>query len=129
MGNQIYILNGGNFSTLEAFADEFTRALNLEIKWNGNLDAFHDILRGGFGTPADGFVLVWKHSQLSRKALGYAETVRWLEERVQHCHPANVEDFKKRLDAARHYQGSTLFDWIIDIIQDEEHRDIELRLE
>jgi hypothetical protein len=38
--------------------------------WRGNLDAFNDILRGGFGTPEDGFVFRWLDAQRSRQALG-----------------------------------------------------------
>lgn len=39
------------------------------------LDAFNDILRGGFGTPEGGFVLRWARSEISRKNLSYPETV------------------------------------------------------
>src|SRR5262245_39633780 len=46
--------------------------------WGRNLDAFNDILRGGFGTPEGGFVLQWINSALSRERLGYPETVRRL---------------------------------------------------
>jgi hypothetical protein len=35
----------------------------------------NDILRGGFGTPDDGFTLRWKNHDISRQRLGYRETV------------------------------------------------------
>jgi Barstar (barnase inhibitor) len=50
-------------------------------KWGHNLDAFNDILRGGFGTLEGGFILRWKNSTVSRERLGYPETVRQLDRR------------------------------------------------
>ena len=35
-------------------------------EFNANLDAFNDMLRGGFGTPPGGFVLRWVNSARSR---------------------------------------------------------------
>ncbi len=122
-----YVVDGSRFSTLAETAVEFTRVLGLVMPWNGNLDAFNDFLRGGFGTPNGGFVLTWRHSDLSRQRLGYCETLRWLEERVQHCHASNVARFQERIVAARRQEGETLFDTLVSIILD--HADIELRLE
>jgi hypothetical protein len=97
------------------------------MPWQGNLDGFNDFLRGGFGTPDTGFVLIWRGSAVSRERLGYGETIKWLEERVQNCHPPNVPVMQQRLAAARRGEGQTLFDMLLEIIQD--HDDIELRLE
>ena len=85
---KVYTVDGSRFSTLAECAAEFTRVLGLTMPWNGNLDAFNDFLRGGFGTPDDGFILTWRHSEISRERLGYGETLLWLEERVHHCHPS-----------------------------------------
>lgn len=129
MTKQVYEIDGGSSSTLEEFAADFTDQLRLETDWRGNLDAFNDILHGGFGTPDEGFILIWRNSELSRERLGYPETIKWLEERVRKCHPSNVEVMKKRLELARHNRGETLFDMLVEIITDEDHEDIELRLE
>lgn len=122
-----YRIDGRRFSTLAEGAAEFTRVFELTMPWNGNLDAFNDILRGGFGTPEAGFILVWQNSKISRECLGYGETLRWLESRVHDCHPSNIASIQNRITAARQRQGKTLFDTLIDIIR--EHDDIELRLE
>ena len=76
------------------------------------------MLRGGFGTPEEEFVLRWVNSERSREALGYKETVRWLERKVEHCHPDNVLRVRDELAAARKGQGPTLFDIIVEIIMD-----------
>ena len=129
MNKKIYEIDGDNFSTLEEFCDEFNRKMNLEISWNGNLDALNDILNGGFGTPDDGFVLAWKNSARSRERLGYGETIRQIEKRLQSCHPSNAPYFEKELDNAKRNEGPTVFDWLVEIICGEGHEGIELRLE
>jgi len=129
MTKRTYEIDGNKSSTLEEFADHVTARLELQTSWRGNLDAFNDILFGGFGTPDDGFMLVWKNSELSRNRLGYPETIRWLEDRVRKCHPSNVENFKQRIVVAKEHRGPTLFDMLVEIITAPEHTDIELRLE
>ena len=129
MAKRVYEIDGSESSTLAEFANHFTRQLTLETDWRGNLDAFNDILHGGFGTPHDGFVLVWKNSLASKRALGYQETIKWLDDRAGNCHPSNVEHFQQRLTLAKRNQGETLFDMLIDIITAADHADIELRLE
>jgi RNAse (barnase) inhibitor barstar len=70
-----FVIDGSRFSTLAEASVEFTRALGFSMPWNGNLDAFNDFLNGGFGTPDDGFILIWRHAELSRQRLGYGETL------------------------------------------------------
>ena len=54
----VLIIDGACFSDFDGFAREFSRLLR-DYTWQGNLDAFNDILGGGFGTPEDGWVLRW----------------------------------------------------------------------
>jgi hypothetical protein len=124
---RVYVVDGSRFATLAEAAAEFTRVLGLTMPWSGNLDAFNDFLRGGFGTPDDGFTLIWQHSGISRERLGYNETLRWLQERVHSCHSSNVDHFQEHIAAARRREGKTLFDTLVEIIRD--HNDIDLRLE
>jgi RNAse (barnase) inhibitor barstar len=78
-------LDGFRMTTLEQFYDEVSRALTPRVFWGRNLDAFNDILRGGFGTPDHGFDLVWQHHAAAREHLGHRETVRQLELRLRRC--------------------------------------------
>src|SRR5690242_14123752 len=107
---KVYEIDGVRFSTLEEFYDEVSRVLIPGASWGHNLDAFNDILRGGFGTPDEGFVLVWKNSDTSRQRLGYPETVRQLTLRLKRCHPSNRESVAQELEAAKREEGSTVFD-------------------
>ena len=115
---QSYMVDGNEFSTLEEFSEHFSqRVLDGSYRWRGSLDAFNDILRGGFGTPEEGFRLVWEHSELSRNRLGYAETSRQLELRLRNCHPTNRSAVGAELEDAEDGKGPTVFDWLVEIIQ------------
>ncbi|MEV6852159.1 barstar family protein, partial [Actinoplanes sp. NPDC051411] len=75
----VLLIDGANFSDFDGFAREFSKLLH-HYTWRGNLDAFNDILRGGFGTPENGWILRWQNSALFRAALGYEATTRPLEQ-------------------------------------------------
>jgi RNAse (barnase) inhibitor barstar len=108
MGKAVYEIDGVDFSTLEEFYDAISRTLIVPSNyyWGRNLNAFNDILRGGFGTPEGGFVLRWKNSSLSQSRLGYPETLRQLRHRATDSELA---------DAAAG-RGPTVFDWLVEII-------------
>src|ERR1700691_5702395 len=117
LGPMRYQIDGTRFSTLEEFFDEVSRVLVQGRQWGHNLDAFNDILRGGFGTPTGGFTIYWKDHLLSRERLGYGETIRQLEMRAESCHPLSRDKILTELVAARAHQGPTVFDWLTGIIR------------
>ena len=113
------VIDGAGFSTLTGFEAAFSEAvLGRPTSWNGNLDVFNDILSGGFGTPDEGFTLVWRNSAKSRKDLGYSETARWYEERLRRAHNSHAAAAMRRgVDAARRTKGETVFDWLVATLQ------------
>jgi RNAse (barnase) inhibitor barstar len=115
--DDILVIDGDRIDDLDGFAREFSTLLE-DRTWNGNLDAFNDILRGGSGTPEGGFVLRWLNSARSRQALGWDATIAWYERTLTTCHPSNRANLQAKLDSARQHQGTTLFDWITGIIRD-----------
>jgi RNAse (barnase) inhibitor barstar len=114
---QEYVIDGRRCSTLEEFFKEVGNALIPNVSWGRNLDAFNDVLRGGFGTPEDGFRIRWKHHAESRKRLGYGETVRQLQGRLNQCHPSSRPAVLAELQKALQNEGPTVFDWLIEIIR------------
>lgn len=116
MLKKIFEIDGSRFSTLEGFFEEIARVLIPDAEWGRNLDAFNDILRGGFGTPEGGFVLRWRNSDLSRQRLGWEETLRQLGLRLERCHPSNRESFAAELERAKRREGATVFEWLFEII-------------
>ncbi len=112
----VLAIDGANFSDFDGFAREFSTLL-CEYTWRGNLDAYNDILRGGFGTPEEGWVLRWHNSELSRVALGHQAMTRWLEQILVTCHPSNRAGILARIGDSKQGAGPTLFDEIVDIIR------------
>ncbi len=69
-----FIIDGRNFSTLKEFYDEVERVFTFDLDWKigRNLDAFNDILRGGFGRHSYGapILIQWLNYEKSEKDLG-----------------------------------------------------------
>jgi RNAse (barnase) inhibitor barstar len=128
-------IDGYEFSTLEGFYDQVGLRIIPGAEWGRNLDAFNDILRGGFGTPEEGFIFCWDNHELSKRNLGHHETARQLRKRLERCHPSNIPSVQNDLVEALKGEGPTAFDWIVEIIRchcpggDEEADGIELVLQ
>jgi hypothetical protein len=108
-------IDGLAFATLEGFYDHVSARIVPDAFWGHNLAAFNDILRGGFGTPDEGFVLCWMNHDVSRLRLGHDETARHLR-RVLEVYPERTA-LQAELDAALRAEGATIFDWLVKIIQ------------
>ena len=90
MDNQIIIINGDNFSDLESFYDEIDRVLTKDLEWETghNLDAFNDLLRGGFGVYEyfEPVKIVWTKFSESKEKLGNELIDTLLEIITDHDH-------------------------------------------
>ncbi|WP_440224308.1 barstar family protein [Dokdonella sp. MW10] len=113
----IILIDGRAFSDLDGFFRHFGERALADREWGRNLDAFDDVLRGGFGTPEEGFVITWEHHRLSRQRLGFAETERVLRARLHACHSSGVAGITRDLERAQARQGPTVFDWLVEIIE------------
>jgi RNAse (barnase) inhibitor barstar len=67
------IINGGNFADIDGFYNEIDNVFTSELDWRTghNLNAFNDILQGGFGIYEyqDSIQIVWTNSVKSKKDL------------------------------------------------------------
>ena len=130
MATGTIVLDGREIFDLSSFYDEIESKLTSDHGWNmgRNLDAFNDVLRGGFGVfdYDEPVRLVWQHSEESRADLGWAETVEYLQFQLGACHPDDVPLVKEDLELAEKKAGKTLFEIIIGIIR--EHGHVELVL-
>ena len=118
MGKSVVTIDGAGFADLSGFFDHFQQRAGLGAAWAHNLDAFNDVLRGGFGTPVGGFELLWQHHALSRQRLGYLETARQLRRMLETCDPHNRASVRSDIAQALSHKGSTVYDWLLDIIRD-----------
>jgi len=70
---KIIELNGNSFSNLSEFYNEIERKMTKGLNWEigRNLDAFNDILNGGFGVHKvdESYKLRWINSQRSELEL------------------------------------------------------------
>jgi len=126
----VYVIHGERVRSLDDFYREIGEAINGPGGYFGrNLDALWDCLRGGFGTPDEGgYTIRWLNAEQSRRALGYEETIRQLERRLQRSHPSwHAVNQAKLADAKRH-EGPTVFDWIVDLLREAEEFGVTLEL-
>jgi len=90
MSKKIIIINGDNFSDIETFYDEIDNVLtkNLDWKTGHNLNAFNDLLCGGFGVfEYDETVkIIWNNFSKSKQALGQEMTDTLLRIIKEHGH-------------------------------------------
>jgi len=123
-------INGNNFSNLTEFYDEVERKMTSGLNWkiSRNMDAFDDVLSGGFGVLDidEKYQLNWENSKKSKTELNWTETIKFIEDKLKVCHPTNIEFVKKDLENAKNGIGKTLFELIVEIIK--EHKQIELKL-
>ena len=93
---------------------------NLNWKTGHNLNAFNDLLRGGFGVHEYGESLriTWVNDSKSKIDLGYEATIDHWEKVLNVCHPTSQERVEKMIWDARNHVGQTLFDIIVGIIID-----------
>lgn len=119
-----YYIDGANFHNLDEFYEEISRQMIPDVKWGRNLDAFYDVLGGGFGLPNEDWRLVWKNAEISRERLGYPYTAKWYKERLERTRLAqDVEHF----EAAQRQEGETIFDILVLTIKAWDHIHLELK--
>lgn len=121
---KIIVIDGKEFSDLEGFfclADRLLRAEKDSVSGH-NMDAFNDLLGGGFGVhePGEPIIIKWINFGVSREALGYEATAAYYENKLEKTQYADNYVIKKRMELAKEHQGRTLLDMIISIIIDKE---------
>jgi calcineurin-like phosphoesterase family protein/RNAse (barnase) inhibitor barstar len=63
-------LDGSAMPDLAAVFGQVGERIIPGAPWGRNLDAFNDVLRGGFGTPDDGLTIVWHDAAAAHRSLG-----------------------------------------------------------
>lgn len=96
---------------------------DITFKTGHNLDAYNDILRGGFGMHERGepITILWKNVGKSRVDFGYPATAKYLEKKLGTCHPANRDIVRTKMLDALNEMGPTLMDKIIEITLDNDN--------
>lgn len=126
-----FLIFENRFSDLSSFYGEANLLVtkNLDWKLGHSLDALHDILYGGFGVfePKEEIVLIWENHEKSKKDLGMERTKDYYESTIKKGYPFSIALNRERLDCLLAGEGKTLYEIIIEIIND--HKDINLVLD
>ena len=116
------IIDGKNFNNEDEFYSEIDKLITRNLNWKTghNLDAFADLLCGGFGFHEYGeqLFITWINASKSKIDLGYDATIEHWENILKRCHPLNIEHVESLIKDARNHAGQTLFDIIVSIILD-----------
>ncbi len=125
MNTKEIIIDGNLFFDLEGFFNEIDNIFTKDLDWQTghNLDAFNDLLRGGFGVHGYGepIKIIWLNGLKSKSDFGFDSTIKYLTNKISTCNPINVENVKADLEKAKIHQGKTLFEIIIEIIKGHSH--------
>jgi len=131
MNRKTITINADHFSGLAGFYEEMNKLFMKDVDWKlgHSLDALNDILYGGFGVfnPGEPVLVRWLNASKSRADLGFEETRKNYQMKIEQGYPYNVKLFQGKLAELENDQGQTLFDIIIEIFTD--HKNIELQLQ
>ena len=115
-----YIIDGNEFNNMDEFYKYVDKTFSDGEEPCRNLDAFIDFLRGGFGKHNynEPIKITWVNNEKSKKDLGYPETINVLKKRLVKCHPSNKDKIQKEIEMAEKNEGKTIYDEIIECIND-----------
>ncbi len=126
-----FVIDGHRIQDIASFYDEINRVFMQGEDWKiGNsLDAFNDLLYGGFGAlkDVDKPHLIWVAAEKSKEALGYAATEHYYLEKLKLGPTYNIALFKEKLEELRRGNGLTYFEIIVDIIGEHPKLVLELK--
>ncbi|MGJ1285772.1 barstar family protein [Sphingobacterium spiritivorum] len=125
------IINGNHIHDISSFYEEINRVFMAEEDWKigCSLDAFNDLLYGGFGilNKTEQPVLIWTAIEKSKEALGYDATKAYYQQKIDAGPVFNTSFFEHKLTELMEGKGQTYFDIVIEIIAG--HPEISLELQ
>ena len=77
-----FIIDGSKFKNIREFYNEIDKVFTRNLKWKTghNLDAFNDVLRGGFGVHNNEAIKIkWINYEQSKKNLGNEMILKIIE--------------------------------------------------
>ncbi|WP_341021080.1 barstar family protein [Brevundimonas diminuta] len=123
------IIEGRNIHGIASFYDEINRVFMADEDWKlgPSLDAFDDLLYGGYGAlKGDApVILIWREMERSQEHLGRDATRTHYLTKLDHPERFNIEHIRRDLDILEREGGPTYFDIVQEIIAG--HRNIDLR--
>ncbi len=99
---------------------------DVDWKLGQSLDAFSDLLYGGFGIieSNEPINLIWLNFEKNKIDLGYELTLQYYQQKLLKPTVFNIDFVNAQIDKLQHGHGKTYFDIILEIIA--EHDNITL---
>ena len=122
------IMEGASITGIYSFYAEINRVFmtNEEWKIGQSLDAFNDLLYGGFGEVPAGapLRLIWRNIEVAERSLGKDATSEFYFAKLNNPTVYNAAFAKEKLDELERGEGQTFYQIVREIIAD--HPAIEL---
>ncbi|AZI33093.1 barstar family protein [Kaistella carnis] len=122
------IIEGKHITDIETFYKEINRVFMQNEDWDisQSLDAFNDLLYGGFGEIKgnEPLQLIWKNFEENKKQLGFNATKTFYEGKLQAPETYNIDFVREKIKELESGKGRTYFEIILEIISD--HSNINL---
>ena len=122
------LINGENIFDIETFYQEINRVFMHNETWEigESLDAFNDLLYGGFGEikGKESLELIWKNFEENRKSLGLEVTLNFYKAKLKSPEIFNSKFIQEKIEDLHSGNGQTYFEIILEIIA--EHPNIQL---
>lgn len=126
-----YRIEGAAVHGIADLYEQLNRELMADQDWTmgQSLDALHDILYrvAGESRAGDPAVILWTDHAHSRKALGFEETQRWLQDKLSTPRSFHQQRIQSELDDLRNGIGKTYFEIVLEIFADHPLIDLQLR--
>jgi RNAse (barnase) inhibitor barstar len=123
-----FVIDGNRFADIAGFYRELNRLFMAAEDWQlgESLDAFDDLLYGGFGEAAGESTITirWCRFEKSRIDLGLDATRAYYLKKLQQPHRYQVETARRNLQELESGTGKTYFELLLQIIA--EHPNVTL---
>ena len=114
------VLDGGQFHDIPSFYEEVNRVFmaDADFKLGISLDAFNDMLYGGYGAIRgnEPIRLRWLNLEKSRGDLGVEATIAFYKAKLEQLGTFDAEWSRRKLEELERGEGQTYFDILLEII-------------
>ena len=125
------VLDGSRFNDIPSFYEEVNRVFmeDADFKLGISLDAFNDMLYGGYGAIRgnEPVRLRWLDLEKSRGDLGVDATIAFYKAKLEQPEKFNPTWSRRKLEELERGEGQTYFDILLEIIG--QHPNIQLLAE
>ncbi|WP_417444897.1 ribonuclease inhibitor [Joostella sp.] len=115
-----FTIQGDNIHDIKSFYKEINRLFMSSEDWeiSESLDAFNDLLYGGFGSLSsdEDIDLIWKNISKNKSDLGLETTLEFYKNKLKEPTIYNTDFIQEKITELEQGFGKTYFEIIMEII-------------